>query len=81
MSIPVLSANVGGCSEIIDHRKNGMLYPSNNTEKFIDEMETLLEDKAFAAEIAANGRKTVEDKYSLRRMITDYRGFYKELTG
>lgn len=81
MSIPVLSANVGGCSEIIDHRKNGMLYPSNNMEKFIDEMETLLRDKAFAAEIAANGRKTVEEKYSLRRMITDYGGFYKELTG
>ena len=80
MEIPVLSANVGGCPEIIDHMKNGLLYPSNNLKKFITSLETLIENRDFASKLAANGRKTIEKKFSLERMTADYFDFYKELS-
>ena len=80
MEIPVLSADVGGCSEIIDHGITGMLYPSNNMEKFIDSVDILIQNKSYAVKIAANGRKRVEQHFSLERMIADYIDFYKDLS-
>ena len=49
MELPVISSDVGGCSEIIDHMTNGILYPSNNLDKFIEAVEMLIEDRIFAS--------------------------------
>ena len=81
MSLPVVSANVGGCSEIIDHMKNGILYPSNDLGEFIETIETLTTDTAFASRLGANAKRTVEEKFSLDRMIKEYATFYNELSG
>jgi len=80
MEIPVVSSNVGGCSEIIDNMTNGILYPSNTLDKFIEAVEMLLGDKNFASRLGANARRTVEEKFSLNRMIEDYFKFYRELS-
>ena len=76
MEIPVISSNVGGCSEIIDNMTNGILYPSNNLEKFIEAVEMLIEDRNFASKLGANARRTVEEKFSLDRMIEEYTRFF-----
>ena len=34
MGIPVVASNVGGCPEIINNMKNGLLFPSNNLDEF-----------------------------------------------
>ena len=78
--IPVLSADVGGCSEIIDHGITGMLYPSDNMEQFINSVEILIQNRPFAIKIAANGRNKIEENFSLERMIGDYVDFYKDLS-
>jgi len=80
MEIPVLSSDVGGCAEIIDHGITGMLYPPDNSEKFIDSLDILIQNKPFAVRIAANGRKKIEEDFTLERMIADYVDFYKELS-
>ena len=49
MEIPVISSDVGGCPEIIDNMANGILYPSNHLEKFIEAVEMLIEDRNFAS--------------------------------
>ena len=79
MSLPVISANVGGCPEIIDHMKNGILYPSNDLGKFIEAIETLITDTAFAGRLGSNAKKIVEERFSLERMIKEYATFYNKL--
>ena len=79
MEIPVIASDVGGCPEIIDNMRNGILYPSNNLDKFIEAVEMLIEDGKFASILAANARRTVEKNFSLDRMIQDYSKFYREL--
>lgn len=81
MSLPVVSANVGGCPEIIDHMKNGILYPSNDLGKFIEAIVTLTTDADFAGRLGSNAKRTVEEKFSLNRMIKKYANFYNELSG
>ena len=80
MEIPVIASGVGGCPEIIDNMTNGVLYPSNNLDKFIEAVEMLLDDKNLASRLGVNARRTVEEKFSLNRMIEDYTTFYKELS-
>ena len=79
MEIPVVASNVGGCPEIVNNMKNGILYPSNHLEKFIEAVEILIEDRNFASKLGANARRTVEEKFSLDRMIQDYSTFYRKL--
>ena len=79
MEIPTISANVGGCSEIIDHMKNGILYPSNNLKKFIQSVDILLKDESFSSKLAANGKETIRQNFSLGKMLTEYLDFYRKL--
>ena len=80
MSLPVVSANVGGCSEIIDHMKNGILYPSNDLGKFIEAIASLTTNADLARRLGSNAKRTVEKKFSLDKMIEKYATFYYELS-
>jgi glycosyltransferase involved in cell wall biosynthesis len=80
MSLPVVSAHVGGCPEIIDHMKNGILYPSNSLEKFIGYIEMLATDTGFATKLGSNARRTVLGKFTLNKMVKKYTTFYGELS-
>ena len=79
MELPIVSTDVGGCPEIIDNTRNGILYPSNNLGKFIEAVEMLLENKSYASRLGINARKTVVREFSLDRMIKDYSVFYRAL--
>ena len=80
MEVPVLSANVGGCLEIVEHGKNGMTYPTNDSEAFVSALKIMIQNRSFASKLAENGRKTILDHFSLKRMISDYADFYKVLS-
>ena len=80
MGIPVVASNVGGCPEIVNNMKNGMLFPSNNLDEFVEAVEMLIEDRDFVSRLGANAKRTAEERFSLRRMIEDYARFYKELS-
>ena len=81
MRRPVVSADVGGCSEIIDHTKNGILYPSNDLGKFIESIKMLTTDADLATKLGSNAKKTVAEKFSLDKMIEKYATFYSKLSG
>jgi len=81
MGRPVVSADVGGCSEMIDHMRTGILYPSNDIGKFIEAIEMLTTDTSFAGELGINAKQTVAEKFSLDTMIKKYANFYSELSG
>ena len=80
MSLPVVASDVGGCSEIIDHMKNGMLYPSNDLAKFIETIELLTTDTSFAKKLGDSANQTVEEKFSLDGMVKKYSNFYNALS-
>jgi L-malate glycosyltransferase len=80
MEIPVVASNVGGCPEIIHHMKNGRLFRSNDTLAFITHLEELINDRALAYELGRRARKTVEEKFSMERMIKEYLAFFKQIS-
>ncbi len=65
---PVISTDVGGVSEVITNRYNGILIPPENTKNFSDACLLLMNDDALRKKISDNARNTVIDDYSVEEV-------------
>jgi glycosyltransferase involved in cell wall biosynthesis len=61
---PVVATKVGGITEIISHRENGILISPSNESALADSIIALLSDFSLAQTIGKSARKTVVDKFS-----------------
>jgi glycosyltransferase involved in cell wall biosynthesis len=75
----VVATNVGGIPEVINHMKNGMLVPPNNPFELAEAIQYLLENKEIAAKFAENGRKIVEENFSLEKVAKKLLKIYLEI--
>jgi len=64
VGIPVVASRVGVHGEIIDDGVNGFLADSE--EEWIDKLSLLIEDENLRRRLGIMGRKTVEDRYSVK---------------
>jgi len=77
--VPVISSSVGGCPELIENLKTGILFTPNNKKEFISAVAKLIENKGVAFEIAHNAKRHVNEKFSLKNLINNYADFYRQL--
>ncbi|MEW6096777.1 MAG: GT4 family glycosyltransferase PelF [bacterium] len=75
--VPVVTTSVGGNSEVIIHGSNGLLVPPQNPEKLAQAIITLLSDKDKSNAFRVAGRKLVEEKFSIQRMVEDDEKLFK----
>lgn len=54
LGLPVISTNVGGISSLIEHKKTGILVPSNSPYEIVFEIKKMM-DFIFAKKISQNG--------------------------
>jgi glycosyltransferase involved in cell wall biosynthesis len=78
-SKPVVATNVGGLPEIVIHRQSGYLVEPGNAEALAEKTLILLDDEALRERMGRVGRKSVEEKFSLRVMVNKYQNLYGEL--
>jgi glycosyltransferase involved in cell wall biosynthesis len=76
--VPVIASHTGGLPEIIRHRENGWLT-ENHPEAVAAAIRALLDDPALARRLAAGGRETVAQKFSLDIMIRQTMLLYRML--
>ncbi|HLP44159.1 MAG TPA: glycosyltransferase family 4 protein [Candidatus Nanoarchaeia archaeon] len=74
--LPVIASKVGGIPEVITDRKNGLLVNSGDIYSLTSSMRELLEDSAEAAIFGHNLRKTVEENFSIERMVENTLAVY-----
>jgi glycosyltransferase involved in cell wall biosynthesis len=77
--LPVVSCNVGGLPELVDHLLNGYLADPENPKDFATGMQTFIENKNTQREAGRAARKKIEEKFTLRHMIAAYQELYDEL--
>lgn len=75
LQVPIIASNVGGIPDIISD-KNGILIPPKNTTAIVNAIEKLYLDKEYAAELANNASKNIDD-FSKESMCQKYRELYK----
>ena len=74
---PVVATNVGGNPEVVVDGITGLLVPPKEPERMAEAIIKILLDKEMAGRMGEVGRKRVEEKFSLERMVKEYQEIYE----
>jgi len=77
--VPVVATRFGGLDEVIDDGETGFVVERGSVEALAAALNRLLEDPALSRLIAAAGRRSVEERFSVRRMVADTTALYDEV--
>jgi len=78
--LPAVATNVGGTSEIIEDGVSGFLVEPKNSLTLAKKIEYLLSlEPGKRREMGMEGRKIVEEKFSLGKMARNYENLYEKL--
>ena len=76
---PLVATDVGGTPEAISDGVNGVMIETSNPPLMAAAIERLLAAPALARELAHNARRTVEERFSLDRMVHSTESLYDRL--
>jgi glycosyltransferase involved in cell wall biosynthesis len=68
----VVSFNVGGVSDVIQHNKNGMLAPPEDSYILAETITVLLQNAPLRNRLGAEAKETIIQSYSLESMCQNY---------
>ena len=74
---PVVSTKIGGTSEVISNKYNGILVNKKNYLKFSDQLFSLLKNEKKRKIFGERGYKTLINKFNIEKMVSEY---HKELS-
>ena len=78
-SVPVITTNVFGPTEIITDGKDGLLINPDDIDALVEAVTSLLEDEQLRVEIAMHGRQTVEKRFDINKHIESLISIYEDL--
>jgi len=78
--LPVVATSVGGIPEIVIDQKTGILVPPENHVILADALIKLIKDKDLGNKMGQEGRRIVEKKFNINRMINDYDNLYNQFS-
>jgi len=76
MELPVIGSRVSGTEEVLDHQKNGLLIPPESPDALATAMELVLTNPALATGLGRQGRRKVQEYYSLDAVARQYAELY-----
>ncbi|MFQ5805239.1 MAG: glycosyltransferase [Phycisphaerae bacterium] len=74
---PSISTHLSGVPEIIEDRVTGLLVEPGDEQALAEAIGTILTDPALAAELAAAGRRVVEERFDIHRNIAVLHGWLR----
>lgn len=77
--VPPVASNTSSIPEIVQDGFNGLLIPPRDPLALASAIKRLRSEPDFLASLAANGRKTVAEKYSLREMGAGFEKIFDRL--
>ncbi len=76
---PIVSTNVGGIQDIILENDTGFLSELNEQEKFVSDLQKLVEDADLRKRMGQQGFDHVKEKFSYQRLVNDMDRLYTKL--
>lgn len=77
--LPIIATPVGGILDIIQDEKTGLFCESENPTDCAEKILRLLRDKELSANIAVQGKKMVEEKFSWDKISAEYERIFEKL--
>jgi glycosyltransferase involved in cell wall biosynthesis len=78
--VPVVATDVGGVRDVLGSAgKAGVVVPAGSSASLAEAISTLVDSPALRREIGTAARTVIEDRYDIRRVVTQYLSLYGEL--
>ena len=77
-SVPIVSTNCGSLQNIVEEGKNGFLIPPGDSGAMAEKIEWLLKHPNQASEMGKNGKKIVEERFSMKTAVEQLTKVYIE---
>ena len=71
MGLMVIGSEVGGQPEMLFHGQNGLTYPTEDADALASRILEVANDPEKRARLARAGRQTVQERFTIGRMIND----------
>jgi len=72
----VIATNSSNLPEIVENGKVGLLVPPQNYKQLADAMTTLISQPEMSAKMGEAGKKLVEEKFTLNRMVEELEQYF-----
>jgi len=77
VGLPIISTNVGGVNEQIDHGINGFLIETNNPLDLSNKIQYFIENRESIIQMGKASYKKFNSKFGLKKMIDSYNSLFK----
>lgn len=77
--IPCVASNLGGAGEIIEEGASGFLFDPGRPQEAWDGLNRLVRDRELRNRFGAHARAIYEERFQVKRMVSDYRKLFSEL--
>lgn len=81
MGKPVVATRGGGTEELIKDGMEGLLVTPRDPGMMADKIEILLNNSGLRDKLGTAARTRIIDAFSIDRMVNDYIGLYRKVTG
>ncbi len=78
MKIPIVTSDVSGCSEILQHKKTGLLYNFDSPGDFIEQVEKIICQPEMQKTLANNAFHDVNERFSINKSCEKLNEIYRE---
>jgi len=80
MMRPVISTDIGGLPEVVEHERTGLLVPPNSPQDIAQAIRRLYLDPSLRSKLSQAGYERVIERYTFSRMIEDTATVYNAVT-
>jgi len=75
----VISTDIGGLPEVVEHEKTGLLVPARQPQAIADAILRLYRDRGLMQRMGEAGQARVLEKFTFKKMIDDTESVYRSL--
>jgi glycogen(starch) synthase len=79
MTRPVIAACSGGLSEIVEHKKTGLLFEKENVSSLSEQIIFLLKNPELAIKMGEAARTKASQQFAFANYVDSYDNLYKQL--
>ena len=79
IGLPVVSTTTGSIPDVLADGESGFIVPPRDADALADRIGRLLVDPELRAAMGRRGRQTVEQSYSIDRMVDELERVYRRV--